>query len=71
MIVMLYLICLEGLQSGQMLRTVNPSSYDFDGSNPSPSTMISSSEPKSHLFMYLTKCGNTFFFLLEIFNLLF
>ena len=24
-----------GLQSGQMQRTVNPSSSDFDGSNPS------------------------------------
>ena len=29
------------LQSGQMLRTVNPSSYDFDGSNPSlPTNML-------------------------------
>ena len=27
-----------GLQSGQMQRTVNPSTFVFDGSNPSPTT---------------------------------
>ncbi len=37
---MLYYKHSEGLQSGQMLRTVNPSSHDFDGSNPSPSTIL-------------------------------
>ena len=28
----------EGWQSGQMQRTVNPSTFVYDGSNPSPST---------------------------------
>ena len=32
-------VCLtEGWQSGQMQRTVNPSTFVYDGSNPSPST---------------------------------
>ena len=29
---------MEGWQSGQMQRTVNPSTFVYDGSNPSPST---------------------------------
>ena len=29
---------MEGWQSGQMQRTVNPSTNVYDGSNPSPST---------------------------------
>ena len=33
------------LQSGQMQRTVNPSSFDFDGSNPSLPTKNDISEP--------------------------
>ena len=35
------------LQSGQMQRTVNPSSFDFDGSNPSLPTKNDISEPGS------------------------
>ena len=30
---------MEGWQSGQMQRTVNPSTLVYDGSNPSPSTI--------------------------------
>ena len=31
-------ILAEGWQSGQMQRTVNPSTFVYEGSNPSPST---------------------------------
>lgn len=33
-------LSLEGWQSGQMQRTVTPSSHDYVGSNPTPSTIF-------------------------------